>query len=206
MNKRIQITAGIGAVALSLVVISAGVSFAGENAAPAAPAAVAGPGADQAAAQAEGFLGGPLTVPKDLVPPAGNVLSSVFKARGVQIYGCTDGKWALIEPAASLSGITLKGIKRVTALHFRGPSWESDEDGSLVEGTSPVSAPSAAPNSIAQLLVTAKTTRGTGVFGSVTYIQRLATIGGVAPATTCAAGDTKAVPYRAVYRFFTAKA
>ena len=200
MKKRIQISAGIGALALSLVVISAGVSFAGENAA--APAA-AGSAPDQSAAQADGFLGGPLTVPDELKPPAGNVLSAVFKAHGVQIYGCTDGKWALIEPAASLSGITLKPVKRVTALHFRGPSWESDEDGSLVEGTTPVSAPSATPNSIPQLRVTAKTTRGTGIFGSVTFIQRLAAIGGVAPATTCAAGDTKAVPYRAVYRFFT---
>jgi hypothetical protein len=204
LNKRIQISAGIGALALSLVVISAGVSFAGENAA--APAAAVGAGPDQAAAQADGFLGGPLTVPDELKPPAGNVLSSVFRAHGVQIYGCTDGKWTLIEPAAELSGITLKPIKRVTALHFRGPSWESDEDGSLVEGTTPVSAPSATPNSIPQLRVTAKTNRGTGIFGSVTFIQRLATVGGVAPATTCTAGDTQAVPYRAVYRFFTASA
>jgi uncharacterized protein DUF3455 len=204
LNKRIQISAGIGALALSLVVISAGVSFAGEPAA--APAAPAGSAPDQSAAQADGFLGGTITVPDALKPPAGNALSSVFKARGVQIYGCTDGKWALIEPAATLTGITLKPIKRVTALHFRGPSWESDEDGSLVEGTSPVSAPSATPNSIAQLLITAKTNRGTGVFGKVTFVQRLATVGGVAPATACAAGDTKAVPYRAVYRFFTAQA
>ena len=206
MNKRIQISAGIGALALSLVVISAGVSFAGEPAAaPAAPAA-GGSVPDQSAAQADGFLGGALAVPDALKPPAGNVLSSVFKARGVQIYGCTDGKWTLVEPAAALTGITLKPIKKVTALHFRGPSWESDEDGSLVEGTAPVSAPSANPNSIPQLLVTAKTNRGDGVFGSVSFIQRLATVGGVAPTTTCAAGDTSAVPYRAVYRFFTPQA
>jgi hypothetical protein len=66
-----------------------------------------------------------------------------------------------------------------------------------------VSAPAATPNSIPQLLITAKTTRGTGVFGGVTFIQRLATTGGVAPATACTAGQTTSVPYRAVYRFFT---
>ena len=150
------------------------------------------------------LLGGSPTVPTDLAVPAGNVLSSVFKASGVQIYGCTDAKWTLIEPAATLTGVHLgKPGRPATALHFRGPSWQSDQDGSLVEGTTPVSAPSATPNSITQLRVTAKTTRGPGVFGQVTFIQRLNTVGGVAPTTACAAGETKAVPYRAVYRFFT---
>lgn len=153
------------------------------------------------------LLGSTPKVPAELVPPAGNVLASVFKASGVQIYGCTDAKWTLIEPAATLTGVNLNKPARVaTAIHFRGPSWQSDQDGSLVEGQSPVSAPSATPNSIPQLLITKKTTRGTGVFGSVTYVQRLSTVGGVAPATACAAGDITSVPYRAVYRFFTAKA
>jgi hypothetical protein len=198
LSKRtLRIAAGIGAVALAIVGLSTGVSFAGE---PSAPTAVVL--ADAAGAQADGFLGGPITVPDTLKPPAGNVLSAVFKASGVQIYGCTNGAWTLIEPAAYLTGVTLSPVKRVTALHFRGPSWESDQDGSLVEGTAPVSAPSATPNSIPQLLVTAKTTRGPGVFGGVTFIQRLATVGGVAPTTACAAGGTAAAPYRAVYRFF----
>ncbi|MCA2217794.1 DUF3455 domain-containing protein [Jidongwangia harbinensis] len=201
MKKRtFRISAAVGALTLAGVAVSAGVSFAGTSTArePSAPAA-----ADPAAAQADGFVGGRLAVPDALVPPAGHVLGSVFKARGVQIYGCTDAKWTLVEPAASLTGITLDPVQRSTALHFRGPSWQSDTDGSLVEGTGPVSAPSATPNSIPQLLITAKTTRGGGVFGGVTYIQRLATTGGVAPAGACTAGQTTAVPYRAVYRFFT---
>jgi hypothetical protein len=191
-TKNVRISAGVGAAALALVGVSAGVSSAGDQPVPAAPAAGA----------AERFLGSPTTVPPELVPPAGNAMTSVFKAKGVQVYGCTDTKWTLIEPAASLTGITLNPVKAATALHFRGPSWQSDEDGSLVEGTSPVSAPSTTPNSIPQLLVTAKTTRGAGVFGGVTFIQRLSTVGGVAPATTCAPGETTAVPYKAVYRFF----
>jgi hypothetical protein len=202
LNKRsFRISAGVGALALAGVAVSAGVSFAGTSAAPqpVPPAAAA-----QAAAQADGFVGGRLTVPDNLVPPAGNVLDSVFKARGVQIYGCTDAKWTLVEPAATLTGLTLNPVRRATALHYRGPSWQSDTDGSLVEGTSPVSAPSETPNSIPQLLVTAKTSRGPGVFGGVTFIQRLATVGGVAPAGACTAGQTTAVEYRSVYRFFKA--
>ena len=190
-TKTVRISAGVGAATLALVGVSAGVSFADDKPAPAA-----------AASAADRFLGGPSTVPAALIPPPGNALTSVFKAKGVQIYGCTDAKWTLIEPAASLAGISLNPVKVASALHFRGPSWESPDDGSLVEGTTPVSAPSTTPNSIPQLLVTAKTTRGPGVFGDVTFIQRLATVGGVAPATACTAGTTTAVSYQAVYRFF----
>jgi len=202
-KRTFRISAVVGALTLAVVGVSAGVSFAGTAAAPApAPAA---PPADAAAAQADGFVGGRLDVPADLVPPDGNRLDSVFKARGVQIYSCTAaGAWTLVEPAATLSGITLAPVRRQTAIHFRGPSWQSDTDGSLVEGTAPVSAPSATPNSIPQLLITARTTRGTGTFGGVTFIQRLATVGGVAPAGTCTAGDIRSVRYTAVYRFFTA--
>jgi hypothetical protein len=199
VNKRsVRAVAGIGAVALALVGITANVSFADE----AAPVATVAP-ADAAAAQADGFVGGRLEVPEALVPPEGNKLDSVFKAHGVQIYGCGTGTWALIEPAASLTGITLDPVRRVSAIHFRGPSWESDMDGTLVVGKAPPkSAPSATPNSIPQLLVTAAETRGAGTFGGVTFIQRLATVGGIAPTRTCTAADTEAVRYSAVYRFF----
>ncbi len=198
MKKRtFRISVGVGACALAAVAVTAGNSFAASAPAPKAPAA-----GDAAAAQADGFVGGRLDVPAALAVPEGNKLDSVFKAKGVQIYGCTDAKWTLIEPAASLTGITLKPVRKVDAIHFRGPSWQSDSDGTLVEGMTPVSAPSATPNSIAQLRINAKTTRGEGTFGGVTFIQRLATVGGVAPATACAEGQTTAVRYSAVYRFF----
>jgi len=197
-KRTFRITAGVGACALAVVGVTAGNSFAGSAPAPKVPVAAA----DAAAAQADGFIGGRLDVPAEIVVPDGNQLDSVFKAKGVQVYGCTNAAWALIEPAASLTGITLKPVAKVNAIHFRGPSWQSDSDGTLVEGMTPKSAPSATPNSIPQLLITAKTTRGEGTFGDVTFIQRLATAGGVAPATTCTAGDTEAVRYTAVYRFF----
>ena len=194
-TRTLTITAVAGTVtaAVALAVGPTGLSFA-ESAAKA-------PTEPSAATQAESFLGR-ASVPATLVPPAGNVLTSVFKAKGVQVYGCTAGAWTLIEPAASLTGITLDPVRPASAIHFRGPSWQSDSDGTLVEGMTPVSAPSATPNSIPQLLVTAKTTRGTGVFGGVTFIQRLATTGGIAPARACTVGETAAVSYRADYRFF----
>jgi hypothetical protein len=196
-TRMFRISATVGAIAAAITGVSAGVSFAGESPAPAAVAP-----ADPAAAQADSFLGGPATVPDALQPPPGNVLTAVFKASGVQVYTCANGAWALTEPAASLTGIGLNPVRRATAIHFRGPSWESDQDGSLIEGTSPVSAPSATPYSIPQLLITAKVTRGPGIFGSVTYVQRLATVGGVAPAGGCQGDARTATPYRAVYRFF----
>ncbi|MEU4695396.1 DUF3455 domain-containing protein [Actinoplanes sp. NPDC023714] len=200
IRRPVKVFGAFGALALAAVAVPAGVSFAGtEN----APAAASRP----ATTQADSLLGGEPRVPAELNPPAGNVVHAVLKAKGVQVYGCTAGAWTLIEPAASLTGVTLRPARKVTALHYRGPSWQSDQDGSLVEGdgASAVRAPSAHPDSIPQLRITAKSTRGDGVFGEVTYIQRLDTVGGVAPAGACSGSATKAVPYRAVYRFFVAK-
>jgi hypothetical protein len=82
------------------------------------------------------------------------------------------------------------------------PCWESTWDGSLVTGTAVASSP--VTGSIPQLLLQAASHRGTGIFGAVTYIQRLNTSGGAAPATACVAGQTRAVPYTAEYRFYIA--
>ncbi|MBG0562959.1 DUF3455 domain-containing protein [Actinoplanes aureus] len=196
---RLSIPGAIGALALVAVAVPAGVSFAGTERPPAE--------SRPATTQADSFLGGSPKVPDALAPPPGNALHSVFKARGVQVYGCQNGTWTLIEPAASLTGVTLHPVKKVTALHFRGPSWQSDQDGSLVEGNPEgvLRAPSDHPDSIPQLRITAKTTRGDGVFGQVTYIQRIDTVGGIAPAGPCTGTATTAVPYRAVYRFFAAR-
>ena len=135
--------------------------------------------------------------PPALTPPAGNVLSSVYRARGVQVYQCTAGAWTFVEPAATLVGYA--GRLR-TAVHFRGPSWESTEDGSLVEARAVASSPVA--GSIPELLLQATRNRGDGDFGRVTYVQRLATSGGAAPAGACTEGATTGVVYQAGYRFF----
>jgi hypothetical protein len=58
------------------------------------------------------------------------------------------------------------------------------------------------PGAIPELLLKSTANRGTGLFGSVDFIQRLNTKGGVAPAGSCADGAQTAVPYSADYRFY----
>ena len=134
-------------------------------------------------------------VPVALSVPAGQKLvASMQVARGAQVYACTNKSWTLLEPDAILrSGSTL-------VLHTKGPQWISPEDGSAVVGAavSTVSRPGAIP----ELLLKSTANRGTGLFGSVDFIQRLNTKGGVAPAGSCADGAQTAVPYSADYRFY----
>jgi len=139
-------------------------------------------------------------VPDILVPPAGNTEVAQFKAAGVQIYQCTAGAWVFLEPAASLTGFETATHRPSQAIHFRGPSWESLTDGSLVEAKSIASSP--VEGTIPQLLLQATRNRGDGVFGKVTYVQRLNTRGGAAPTTTCTDGATQSVHYTADYHFF----
>jgi hypothetical protein len=140
------------------------------------------------------------SVPPGLQPPAGNVLEAQFAARGVQVYQCTAGAWVFLEPAANLVGYEFGTSGIQTAIHYKGPTWESTTDGSLVQGTAIASEP--VTGSIPQLLLQAKANRGTGIFGSVTYINRLDTSGGAAPVGSCTSGQTVGVPYAAQYLFY----
>jgi hypothetical protein len=58
------------------------------------------------------------------------------------------------------------------------------------------------PGSIPQLLLRAMKNRGTGIFGRVTFINRLRTRGGAAPTGSCSDGQTTGVPYTAQYLFY----
>ena len=134
--------------------------------------------------------------PAALAVPDGNKLTGVFSAHGVQTYTCTDGAWKLLEPAATLSD--KRG--RTVALHSRGPVWVSTVDGSAVNATAIANSPRT--GTIPELLLQATATRGTGVFADVSYIQRLNTKGGVAPATACTGTDQVGVKYTATYAFY----
>jgi hypothetical protein len=139
----------------------------------------------------------PAEVPDAIKVPAGNHAIATYAAEGVQIYGCTAGAWTLIQPAAVLS----KHGKPV-ALHSKGPVWTSIVDGSTVGAAAVANAPQ--PNAIPQLLLKANLNTGDGIFGKVTYVQRLNTRGGVAPAGTCTDGAQTAVRYSADYAFWVA--
>lgn len=164
--------------------------------------ALVGSGSSQAATSfSEAATSSSSGIPEAIAVPAGNVLIADLAAQGVQVYQCTAGAWTFVEPAASLSGRTTTRPRTTqTAVHFRGPSWESTTDGSLVTASSVANSP--VPGSIPQLLLKAATNRGDGIFGNVSYIQRLKTTGGAAPAGACTDGQTTGVPYTAKYRFY----
>jgi hypothetical protein len=136
--------------------------------------------------------------PSPVQVPDGNAVVAVFHAEGVQTYRCgADHALTQLEPAAVLSD--RRG--RPWALHTRGPTWVSIDDGSAVSGTPVASAP--VPGAVPELLLRATAHRGQGIFGRVSYVQRLRTHGGVAPSGPCTPGSQVSVPYSAVYAFYT---
>ena len=77
----------------------------------------------------------------------------------------------------------------------------------MVEAARKASAPAGAGNIPALLLEAVATTAGAegDRLAKTTWVQRLNTSGGVAPAGTCAPGATVAVPYTTDYVFWKAK-
>jgi hypothetical protein len=161
---------------------------AAEVAAPEAPAAV-GPGSRQVSIPG---------IPKAIKPPKGaRPIGAYVVTSGTQTYKCTGGIFTgASTPEAQLVG-TGGGIH-----HFGGPSWQSQRDGSLVTASKTAESPRA--GTIAELLLTVESHTGTGILSKAAYISRLYTSGGVAPAGACTDGATKAVPYKAVYVFWSA--
>jgi hypothetical protein len=146
-------------------------------------------------------------VPKILRVPAGQTVLLKALGKGVQIYECKakpgdPGKfeWSFKAPEADLTNEDGKKI----AKHYAGPTWEGN-DGSKVVGEKKADAPAPRPGAVPWLLLKAKTNEGTSTFARVTYIQRVDTKGGVAPATGCdqAHVNTEArVDYSANYYFY----
>lgn len=143
-------------------------------------------------------------VPPAIAVPPGNVAFLVGHATGTQIYRCQPSdsgySFTLVAPAAILKD----DAGRLIIWHYAGPSWRA-LDGSTVVGARIAGVPAPIPNAIPWLLLKATPTVGGPTLGATTYIQRINTTGGVAPATGCDAahvGVTTAVPYTADYYFF----
>jgi hypothetical protein len=135
--------------------------------------------------------------------PAGNRLASSFDAAGVQIYECsatnTGFAWIFQAPEATL----FNPGGQVAGTHFAGPTWSAN-DGSTVVGTR-VAAVTVDATAIPWLLLSAASHSGDGRLADVSFIQRLDTVGGLAPATGCDAGHVGAVArvdYQAKYFFY----
>ena len=121
-------------------------------------------------------------------------------AEGVQIYSWNGSSWVFVAPDAVL----FDADGNVIGSHYAGPTWES-QSGSKVVAARVSSAPSPNANSIPLLLLEARTAEGPGIFARTTYIQRVNTVGGVAPsAPGTSVGEEARVFYSAEYFFFRA--
>jgi len=143
--------------------------------------------------------------------PGGNTRVATFFAEGVQKYKAQPKagsspvtyEWVFVAPQANLYDATNKKV----ATHSAGPTWQllnSVTDSIYGQALSPAkSTPSSDPTSIDWLQLMPKTGKvPTGIFENVSYIQRLATKGGKAPATLpLNANEMIDVKYTAIYRF-----
>jgi hypothetical protein len=150
------------------------------------------------------------SAPPDLAPPPDASLVLRAQGRGVQIYVCAappdqPGRygWRFVAPEANLFSANGERVGR----HYAGPTWEG-VDGGKVVGEVRAKAPSPDPGSVDWLLLSAKAANRTGVLGAVSYVRRLKTVGGQAPAGGCSganSGDEIRVPYSAEYDFYTSR-
>ena len=133
--------------------------------------------------------------------PAGNKVAVHAYALGVQVYRWTGTSWSFVGPEAVLYHGDEEG--REFGTHYAGPTWES-ASGSNVVGTV-VERCTPDPDAIPWLLLRASDSEGPGIFHRVTYIQRVNTVGGLAPADPGDfVGEEVEVPYTAEYYFYRA--
>ena len=140
-------------------------------------------------------------VPASIEVPAGHKVHFHVYAEGVQIYSWSGSAWFFQAPEA----ILFDAEGNIVGIHYAGPTWES-ASGSKVVGARDASAPSPNANSIPLLLLHAVTVEGPGIFARATHIQRVNTVGGVAPsAPGSSIGEAARVPYTAEYFFYRAE-
>ena len=145
-----------------------------------------------------------VNVPDKLKPRVNESLALIVPAKGVQIYECraTGNQagaygWTFIAPEADLFDTS----KRKIGSHYAGPHWEAT-DGSKITGKVKESAAAPRPDAIPWLLLATKSVGSPGSFSEVTSVQRVNTVGGVAPKTGCSqytVGTTARIPYMADY-------
>ena len=148
-------------------------------------------------------------LPAAVQVPAGHKVAMETVGVGEITYQCSAKKdmagqfeWVFAGPDAKLNDRSGKQVGK-----YYGPpaTWES-MDGSKLTATQVAVAPNGMGN-IPSQLVKGNPAMGSGAMTGVTYIQRVDTRGGVAPATSCAAGNLGArqtVKYQADYIFYKA--
>ena len=133
--------------------------------------------------------------------PESNKVAFHAYAIGVQIYRWNGSAWVFVAPAAVLYANA--GYDGEVGTHYAGPTWESNSGSKVVgkrlQGCTPD------PTAIPWLLLQKVTSDGPGIFHRVTYIQRVNTVGGIAPSGAGSfTGEVREVPYTAEYYFYRA--
>lgn len=149
------------------------------------------------------------SLPEPVRVPEGHVQKAWSLGVGEVTYACREKTdqpgayaWVFVAPAANL----LDAQQKPMGKYYAGPTWEAN-DGSKVGGKQVAVAPSA-PGNLPLQLVKANPATGAGLLADVTYIQRLNTVGGVAPARVCDAaslGQEQKVAYQADYVYYRAR-
>ena len=139
-----------------------------------------------------------------LQAPPGNEVAFHAYARGVQIYSWNGSSWVFVAPQATL--FAEKEYFGEVGTHYVGPKWES-KSGSKVEGRRVAGTGCQPdPTAIPWILLSRFDSTGPGIFGNVTFIQRVNTTGGNAPSTPGTYLDeVQEVPYTAEYYFYRAQ-
>ena len=127
-----------------------------------------------------------------------NVAFHVY-AEGVQIYRWSGTSWTFVVPEAVLFADA--GGKGTVGIHYAGPTWESVSGSKVVGMVLERCTPD--PDAIPWLLLEAVLSEGPGIFHAITFIQRLNTVGGIAPSDPGdVPGEIARVPYTTEYVFY----
>lgn len=149
-------------------------------------------------------------VPDAVKVPDGHAIVLETTGVGEITYECRDKanapgqtEWFFVGPKATLKDRS----GGIVGEYFGPPATWKAQDGSSITGTQLAIAP-AGKADIPYQLVKANPAEGKGAMNGVTYIQRLATKGGVAPSTPCTTqnkGQKEIVEYQADYLFWANK-
>lgn len=149
------------------------------------------------------------SLPAAIQVPAGNRVAMETVGVGEITYECRDKanapgqtEWVFVGPSAVLNDRS--GNKVGT--YFGPPATWASNDGSRLTATQIAVAPAGTGN-LPYQLVKANPAMGAGAMVGVTYIQRVALQGGVAPVSACSPankGERQIVKYQADYIFWKA--
>lgn len=135
----------------------------------------------------------------NLAAPSGQKLTVRVFATGDQIYRWNGTGWDFVAPSALLYSATQE--RGFFGTHYAGPTWESRSGSKAVAAVMDRCTPD--PSAIPWLLLKVTGSYGSGPLSTVEYIQRVQTVGGLAPVTPGAVpGQEARVPYTTEYLFY----